>query len=96
MKEGKTIQYRNVFCVSMGWCDRKNPEELPNFSNNEYRIKPEPVKTQGYRRYIDKQKKVWTLQHDAEHFSPKEVEKHAAFMEWIDHEWQYHEVKGNV
>lgn len=62
----------------------------------EYRIKPEPIKTRGYRRYVWKDHtgeiKVNTLIASTYYYAPEELEKKVTFIKWIDTEWQYHEI----
>lgn len=63
---------------------------------SEYRIKPEPVKTAGYRRYVYKYPHMEgyrvLLAHTPDLVTEAEKQKH--FVHWIDTEWQYHEVEG--
>lgn len=73
-------------------CIDNNPKWV---EATEYRIKPAPRKTIGYRRYVYRvggELYVGLLQGNS--FTPSAtVENSLDFVRWIDTEWQYHEVE---
>lgn len=71
-------------CSSPLWCEKL-----------EYRIKPSPKKTVGYRRYVYQ---TWnnclyvTLLEEDFDRGPEYIENQKTFVKWIDLEWQYEDV----
>ena len=81
--EGKQIQWYRT--STREWFD----VNIPSWSKDDtYRIKPEPVKTVGYRRYIVLVDSVYKVYTDVPGriFSPT---SYPSFVRWIDKEWQY-------
>lgn len=89
--DGARIQYKGTG----SWQEVRTPYWADNV---EYRVKPEPSKTTGYRRYIlkDCEGKLvvavlrqgrWALSH------VEGVETAREFIRWIDTEWQYETVE---
>ena len=71
------------------WADTEYPSF---FGTHDYRVKPEPVKTVGYRRYIMRvngKHKVYAVASDRI-YSPT---SYPQFVRWIDNEWQYETVE---
>ena len=63
--------------------------------DSKYRIKPEPIKTIGYRRYVYRlggEVYVGLLQCTG-FTSPAIVELNGDFVKWIDTEWQYETIE---
>lgn len=97
--DGADIQFRTN--PNDGWA-AVGGSCIPGFFHDyEYRIKPEPVRTQGYRRYIDigfdGVPRVRSC-HEGAPITPARYETNATawpmqFGGWIDTEWQYHEVE---
>lgn len=92
--DGKEVEFRHAHCHST-WLPVGH---LGTFFDDsfEYRIKPEPVKTVGYRRYIYKYyyKDGYIVMLATTMKLPIEYEKQEGFIKWIDTEWQFHEVEG--
>lgn len=61
-------------------------------SDYEYRIKPEPIKTERYRRWISKIEVFGEIRYQthtaSERQSTTDVENHCVFHRWIDTDWQ--------
>lgn len=57
-----------------------------------YRIKPEPPKTVGYKRYIYqwREKYLISVVHKDTCYN---VEEQDTFVKWIDTEWQYYTIE---
>lgn len=96
--EGKEIEarVRGVSVISQKetpWMRSRMPSWDDSF---EYRIKPQPVKTMGYRRFIVKYShkyyRVGVVLEDQPNLV-EYTEKHLLeFIRWIDTEWQYETV----
>lgn len=87
--EGKTVEYRNEGRES--WITADRPVWMDGV---EYRIKPDPIYTHGYKRYAyvsvqpGIQYKVG-LVHDLHEW--RVAQQDDRFLGWIDTEWQKHE-----
>lgn len=89
---GAKVQYKNF---GRGpWRDAPSPSWLEEC---EYRIKPEPIKTVGYRRYIFKDLTgTYRVAVVSSLVSPDAIardEQADWFIKWIDLEWQYEEIE---
>ena len=91
---GQTIQFRpKDSTTEHAWITL--PADSVNFTlGYNYRIKPEPVKTVGYRRWVFRATSTANAvgicsEHDTK---AVDVETCPVFVQWIDKEWQYHVV----
>lgn len=92
---GKRIQFRAAFDSEWRDCDPpSNPNGKPMwFQTLEYRVKPEPVKCEPYRRYIVKECAThYMYVYRPNHGTVAGVEGRRNFVRWVDKEWQYEEV----
>lgn len=99
--DGVPVQYY----AGGNWVTLQGPNmrRLPVFDPNaNYRIKPEPVRSQGYRRflYLGRDGVYYvSLCHEGATVTPARIESDSeprwlpSFAGWIDTEWQYHEVE---
>lgn len=91
--DGKQIQAKDAHTGLWENYPTGNPDMVPAFPpHREFRIKPEPKKTLGYKRFIFKNSfgfRVGLAQGDVE--VAFDVSKQDYFVKWIDTEWQYEE-----
>lgn len=71
------------------WRDVKFPCVCGEYT---YRIKPEPIKTERYRRWISKIEYFGEFRYQIHTASERQnagtVESHCVFHRWIDEDWQ--------
>jgi len=82
--EGKEVQARPLAYHKSNWYRVATPTWA---EDSECRIKPQPIKTVGYRRYI--YGSTYLVGSVLEGVSWSELERHNGFVRWIDTEWQY-------
>jgi hypothetical protein len=92
--DGKVIQR----LTKQGWRDiLHHPYAPPCNPTVDYRIKPEPKKTEEYRRCVlcyDGITYITSLFRRCSKQSITSLEESSYFVRWIDTEWQYHFVEG--
>ena len=88
--DGAIIQFKNFHGV---WTDTDG--NRPEWTADEYRIKPAPLKTVGYRRYVYRLggEVGVGLQQNTGPTHVSTVERSRSFVRWIDTEWQYETVE---
>ena len=90
--DGAAIQYLST--LTGKWSD------LPNLApawhtDIQYRVKPEPIRTVPYRRYIAHVNGRYftdVAPADDPYWPPERCEADRTFVKWIDTEWQTHAV----
>jgi hypothetical protein len=92
-KNDKTIQWKQP--SDRDWQDCPSPSFL---EANQYRVKPEPVKSVGYRRFPCDTACRNLMVCNVYEIHPNDisvVEKAVGFIKWIDIEWQYETTEVN-
>lgn len=81
--DGAEIQYHDGF----GWCDVTGPSWRVDL---DYRVKPIPLRTKRYRRWISQQMHdyIVTTLSEGTILQPDAIESIPSFVRWIDAEWQ--------
>lgn len=93
--EGKEVEYK-LKGLDGAWDVWEKVCDISFLSDGgcyQYRLKPEKKKTVGYRRYVYKTEDecyVSTLD-EVGFYTVEETESGAAFVKWIDLDWQYEE-----
>ena len=82
-KEGKQIQIRGNHNPAARWVNTQQP--LWDFSTFSYRVEPERITSQPYRRWLTITDRVNVCDYNPS--SPPYVQKYSDFKCWIDKDW---------
>lgn len=90
--DGAEIEWKNPNCASPVWQPIDNAPMW--FQTFDYRVKPQPVMTERYRKFLYHNKsagKYYVMVQSAVRagWNPEQM---GGFVRWIDTDWQQHEV----